>query len=57
MVLPENYSKVTYHVKAIDANTTQFTWTQKGFANETGYEHSKSGMTDFLKGIKAVMER
>jgi uncharacterized protein YndB with AHSA1/START domain len=54
---PENYSKVMYHVKAIDANTTQFTWTQKGFANETGYEHSKSGMTDFLKGIKAVMER
>lgn len=54
---PENHSKVSYHVKAIDANTTQFTWTQKGFKDETGYNHSKSGMTEFLKGIKAVMER
>lgn len=53
---PENYSKVTYNVKQIDANTTEFTWTQIGFANEAGYNHSKTGMTDFLKGIKAVME-
>lgn len=54
---PENYSKVTYNVKQIDANTSEFTWTQKGFANEDGYNHSKTGMADFMKGIKAVMER
>ena len=54
---PENYAKVSYHVKVIDGNTTQFTWTQKGFANQDGYNHSKTGMPDFLKGIKAVMER
>lgn len=54
---PENYSTVSYLVQSIDANKTQFTWTQKGFANEDGYKHSKDGMTDFLKGIKAVMER
>lgn len=54
---PENYSKVSYHVKAIDAKTTEFTWTQKGFATEEGYNHSKSGMTHFLRGIKAAMEK
>lgn len=54
---PDNYSKVSYHVKPLDANTAEFTWTQQGFGNEDGYNHSKSGMTDFLKGIKAVMER
>lgn len=54
---PENYAKVSYHVKVIDAGSTQFTWTQKGFAGQEGYDHSKKGMTDFLKGIKAVMER
>ncbi len=54
---PENHSKITYHVKAIDANTTQFTWTQKGYATKEGYEHSKSGMTDFLKSVKEVAER
>lgn len=53
---PENYSKVSYLVQAIDAATTQFTWTQTGFASETGYNHSKDGMTDFLNGIKKVME-
>ncbi len=54
---PENHSKITYHVKAIDANTTEFIWTQKGFKDETGYNHSKSGMTEFLKAVKVVMER
>jgi len=54
---PENYSKVSYLVQPIDANTTQFTWTQKGFGSEEGYNHSKSGMTHFLNGIKATMEK
>ena len=54
---PENYSIVTYTVKPIDAKTTEFTWTQKGFGSEEGYNHSKAGMTDFLNGIKVIMER
>ena len=54
---PENYSKTTYQLKVIDANTTELTWIQKGFANEDGYNHSKNGMTKFLKSVKEVMER
>ena len=54
---PENYSTVTYTLKVIDSNSTGFTWTQKGFKDETGYNHSKSGMTEFLKSVKTVAER
>jgi uncharacterized protein YndB with AHSA1/START domain len=54
---PENYSKTTYKLKVIDSNTTELTWIQKGFANEDGYNHSKNGMTDFLKAVKKVMEK
>lgn len=54
---PENYSTVTYNVKKIDDDKTLFTWTQKGFATEQNYEHSNSGMEEFLKGIKAVIEK
>jgi uncharacterized protein YndB with AHSA1/START domain len=55
--LPENYSLVTYKLEPIDETTTLFTWTQKGFVNEKGCQHSLSGMDDFLKSIKAIMER
>ncbi len=54
---PENYSTVTYTLKVIDSNSTGFTWTQKGFKDETGYNHSKSGMTEFLKSVKTVAEK
>lgn len=53
---PENYAKIIYTLKPIDASTTEFTWTQIGYANENGYNHSKSGMSDFLKSIKAIAE-
>lgn len=53
---PENYSLVTYTLVP-NGNTTTFTWTQRGFATQEGYNHSKSGMDDFLKGIKAIIER
>lgn len=54
---PENYSTVIYTLRFVDDKTTEFTWTQKGFANEDGYNHSKNGMADFLEGIKKVMEK
>jgi uncharacterized protein YndB with AHSA1/START domain len=54
---PENYSLVTYTVEPVNDNTTKFTWTQKGYANQEGYEHSKSGMDEFLTKIKSVMEQ
>ena len=54
---PENYSLVTYILVDNGDNTTNFTWTQKGYATEEGYNHSQSGMADFLVQIKEIMER
>ena len=54
---PENYSTVTYKIEPISDDKTKFTWIQKGFASEQNYEHSNSGMEEFLKGIKAVIEK
>ena len=53
---PENYSTVTYTLKKVDDNSTNFTWTQSGFANEEGQQHSKNGMEDFLNQIKRIVE-
>ncbi|WP_407635812.1 SRPBCC domain-containing protein [Solitalea canadensis] len=54
---PENYSLITYTINPVNAQKTLFTWTQKGFGSEDGYNHSKDGMAEFLAGIKAIMER
>jgi uncharacterized protein YndB with AHSA1/START domain len=53
---PDNYSLVTYTLVP-NGDSTTFTWTQKGFATEEGYKHSEGGMEEFLKGIKAIVER
>ncbi|MDB5283795.1 MAG: hypothetical protein JWO06_2870 [Bacteroidota bacterium] len=55
--LPENYSTVHYTITPIDKDHTTFTWTQKGFANEEGKEHSESGMDAFIQKIKEIIER
>jgi uncharacterized protein YndB with AHSA1/START domain len=55
--LPENYSLVTMEISSKSPGLTTFTWTQKGFANEQGYDHSKTGMTAFLEKVKEVIER
>ncbi len=54
---PENYSRVTYGLKKKDNNQTELTWTQKGFANEEGQQHSESGMQAFLEQIKGIVEK
>ena len=54
---PENYSLVTYALDSKDGKHTTFTWTQKGFSNEDGYNHSKSGMDTFLKSVKEAIEK
>ncbi len=54
---PENYSLVTYHIKKINDHQSVFTWTQKGFANEEGYNHAVSGMKEFLEKMKSVIEK
>ena len=54
---PENYSTVSYSLVDKGNDQTEFTWTQKGFATEDGYNHSKNGMEEFLLGVKKVMEK
>jgi uncharacterized protein YndB with AHSA1/START domain len=54
---PENYSTVTYTAKKLNDTSTEFTWTQKGFASEAGYKHSLEGMEAFLMQIKSIVER
>ena len=53
----ENYSVVSYSLKAIDATTTELTWAQKGYVDEERQKHSKTGMPEFLEAIKTVAER
>ena len=55
--ISENYSLVTYKLANEGGNQTQLTWTQNGFANEAGYNHSQSGMDAFLQSIKQIIER
>ena len=54
---PENYSMVIYDLESIDSTHTKFTWTQKGYPDETRQAHSQSGMKEFLEQIKGIAER
>lgn len=54
---PENYSTVTYRLKKKSDTVTEFTWEQKGYATEEAYQHSQTGMDEFMHSIKAIMER
>lgn len=55
---PENFSLVTYTLVGNENNkSTIFTWAQKGYATKEGYNHSISGMEEFLQQIKGIVER
>ena len=54
---PENYSLVTYGLSEEPNQHAKLTWTQKGFANDAGYNHSETGMDAFLQSIKQIIER
>jgi uncharacterized protein YndB with AHSA1/START domain len=54
---PENYSTVIYNLEDVGKNKTKFTWTQKGYANENSYNHSKNGMKEFIQKVKEVIEK
>jgi uncharacterized protein YndB with AHSA1/START domain len=54
---PENYSMVIYDLAPVDETHTTFTWTQKGYPDETRQAHSQSGMKAFLEQIKGIAER
>lgn len=53
----ENYAQVIYTLEPIGDSKTKFTWTQKGFAGEEGYQHSRDGMTAFLEQIRDIIEK
>lgn len=54
---PENYATVTYTIDKKSDGVVTFTWEQKGFATEEGYQHSLNGMPAFLEQIKSIIER
>jgi len=53
---PENYSIITYYIENEPDNHVKFTWTQEGFANEEGQQHSENGLTGILEQIKKMAE-
>ncbi len=52
----ENYSIVTYEIKQIADDQVTFTWTQEGFANEQGHEHTDKTLYGMLEQIKKLVE-
>jgi len=53
---PGNYSIITYSLKNIAIYETEFTWSQHGFANHEGYQHSETGLEKLLNTIKKIAE-
>ena len=54
---PENYSIITYQLEHLANNHVKFTWTQEGFANEEGQQHSEKGLEGMLDQIKKIAEK
>jgi len=54
---PENYSIVTYKLEKIDNITIQFTWQQRGFANEESRKNSENALLTILEQIKLHSEK
>ncbi len=55
--IESNYSIVTYKIESLENNKVKFTWTQEGFANETGQQHSENGLPGMLEQIKTLVEQ
>lgn len=53
----ENYSVISYELKKIANDKTEFTWTQQGFSTEENYRHSLASMDTLLNQIKEIAER
>jgi len=52
----ENYSIVTYQIEKVSGDKVKLTWTQEGFANEEGKQHSEKGLPAMLEQIKKLVE-
>jgi uncharacterized protein YndB with AHSA1/START domain len=55
--IPDNYSVITYKIEESSNNSVIFSWTQEGFANEEGQQHSESGLYAMLEQIKEIAEK
>jgi len=53
----DNYSIVTYHIENASDNQVKLTWTQEGFANKEGQQHSEKGLYGMLEQIKKMVEK
>lgn len=53
----ENYHTITYNLAPLPNNGVRFTWQQIGFTSKEHQQHSNNSMPDFLKQIKAVVEK
>ena len=53
---PDNYSIIIYHIENVSDGKIKFTWTQEGFANEEGQQHSENGLYKMLEQIKKLVE-
>ena len=54
---PENYSNVSYIIKAIDSSRCEFTWHQQGFSSEKSKCHTEEGLKSMLAQIKTLSEK
>lgn len=53
---PENYSIVSCRIEKRADDQVEFTWTQEGFVNEEGQQHSEKGLAGMLGQIKQLAE-
>lgn len=53
---PENYSSVRYEITPLENGTHRLTWTQIGFASETGQAHTQQMLPTMLAQIKEIAE-
>ena len=52
----ENYCIVTYQIEKLSNKQVKFTWTQEGFANKEGQQHSENSLLGMLEQIKNLVE-
>lgn len=54
---PEHYAIITYQIQKTSNNAVKLTWTQEGFANDEGQQHSENGLMGMLEQIKNLAEK
>ena len=52
----ENYAIITYNIEKLSDHLLKLTWSQEGFANEEGQQHSENTLFAMLEQIKKLVE-